>query len=84
MFAADSSGFSTCRFDRWFDHKWGKEEDPSNPMLVSIRSGAVISMPGMMDTILNLGINQKVADGITKIHELGVTPALEPKVRSLN
>ena len=40
--------------------------DPSNPMLVSIRSGAVISMPGMMDTILNLGINQKVADGITK------------------
>ena len=40
--------------------------DPSNPMLVSIRSGAVISMPGMMDTVLNLGINQKVADGITK------------------
>ena len=25
-FAADSSGFSTCRFDRWFDHKWGKEK----------------------------------------------------------
>ena len=26
QFAADSSGFSTCRFDRWFDHKWGKEK----------------------------------------------------------
>ena len=38
--------------------------DPSNPLLVSVRSGAAISMPGMMDTVLNLGINRLVADGI--------------------
>jgi pyruvate,orthophosphate dikinase len=36
--------------------------DPSNPLLVSVRSGAVVSMPGMMDTILNLGINEQVAE----------------------
>ena len=41
--------------------------DPTNPLLVSVRSGAAISMPGMMDTILNLGMNQGVASGIAKI-----------------
>lgn len=35
--------------------------DPSNPLLVSVRSGARASMPGMMDTILNLGINEEIA-----------------------
>jgi len=34
--------------------------DPSAPLLVSVRSGAPVSMPGMMDTILNLGINDEV------------------------
>jgi pyruvate,orthophosphate dikinase len=38
--------------------------DPANPLLLSVRSGAAISMPGMMDTILNPGINQSVAEGI--------------------
>ncbi len=38
--------------------------DPSNPLLVSVRSGARASMPGMMDTILNLGINDDVAEGL--------------------
>ncbi|MBI4299212.1 MAG: pyruvate, phosphate dikinase [Chloroflexi bacterium] len=38
--------------------------DPDNPLLVSVRSGAAVSMPGMMDTILNLGINEGIADGI--------------------
>ena len=38
--------------------------DPTNPLLVSARSGAAVSMPGMMDTILNLGINQDVAEGM--------------------
>jgi len=33
--------------------------DPKNPLLVSVRSGAAISMPGMMDTVLNLGLNDK-------------------------
>ncbi len=38
--------------------------DPDNPLLVSVRSGAPISMPGMMDTVLNLGLNPTVADGL--------------------
>ncbi len=38
--------------------------DPSNPLLVSVRSGARASMPGMMDTILNLGLNDEVAAGL--------------------
>jgi len=41
--------------------------DATNPLLVSVRSGAPASMPGMMDTILNLGINDSVASGIIKI-----------------
>lgn len=41
--------------------------DNKNPLLVSVRSGARASMPGMMDTILNLGINDSVAEGLIKI-----------------
>ncbi len=40
--------------------------DPANPLLVSVRSGAKYSMPGMMDTILNLGLNEETVDGLTK------------------
>ena len=40
--------------------------DPENPLLVSVRSGARASMPGMMDTILNLGINDDVVETIAK------------------
>ena len=40
--------------------------DPANPLLVSVRSGARASMPGMMDTILNLGLNDTVAEGMVK------------------
>ena len=40
--------------------------DPSNPLLVSVRSGARASMPGMMDTILNLGMNDKTCEGFAK------------------
>ncbi|MDD2496395.1 MAG: PEP/pyruvate-binding domain-containing protein, partial [Tissierellia bacterium] len=40
--------------------------DESNPLLVSVRSGAAISMPGMMDTILNLGLNDISVEGIAK------------------
>ena len=36
----------------------------TNPLLVSVRSGAPASMPGMMDTILNLGINDEMAEGL--------------------
>jgi pyruvate,orthophosphate dikinase len=40
--------------------------DPSNPLLVSVRSGAKFSMPGMMDTVLNLGLNKATLEGIAK------------------
>ncbi len=41
--------------------------DPKNPLLVSVRSGARASMPGMMDTILNLGLNDVVVEGLAEI-----------------
>lgn len=41
--------------------------DPSNPLLVSVRSGAKFSMPGMMDTVLNLGLNDEVAKGLMNL-----------------
>ena len=40
--------------------------DPENPLLVSVRSGARVSMPGMMDTVLNLGLNDSTVKGIIK------------------
>ncbi|MHC4560136.1 MAG: pyruvate, phosphate dikinase [Planctomycetota bacterium] len=40
--------------------------DPDKPLLVSVRSGAAVSMPGMMDTVLNLGLNDEVIEGIIK------------------
>ncbi len=41
--------------------------DPKNPLLVSVRSGARASMPGMMDTILNLGLNDEVVEGFAQL-----------------
>jgi len=41
--------------------------DPTNPLLVSVRSGARASMPGMMDTVLNLGMNDEVAEGMVRL-----------------
>ncbi|HXM34948.1 MAG TPA: PEP/pyruvate-binding domain-containing protein, partial [Pyrinomonadaceae bacterium] len=38
--------------------------DPKNPLLVSVRSGAAFSMPGMMDTVLNLGLNEETVQGL--------------------
>ena len=38
--------------------------DPANPLLVSVRSGARVSMPGMMDTVLNLGLNDVTVEGL--------------------
>ncbi|MBA2361512.1 MAG: pyruvate, phosphate dikinase, partial [Actinobacteria bacterium] len=40
--------------------------DPDDPLLVSVRSGAAVSMPGMMDTILNLGLNDEAAEGLAR------------------
>ena len=41
--------------------------DPENPLLVSVRSGARASMPGMMDTILNLGMNDQICEAVAKL-----------------
>jgi pyruvate,orthophosphate dikinase len=49
------------------EEKTGKSfGDPKNPLLVSVRSGAALSMPGMMDTILNLGLNDETVIGLAK------------------
>ena len=51
----------------WLEETTGKKfGDPSNPLLVSVRSGARASMPGMMDTILNLGLNDTVVEGFAE------------------
>ena len=52
------------QLEKYFGAEFG---NPKNPLLVSVRSGARASMPGMMDTILNLGLNDSVADGLIKI-----------------
>jgi pyruvate,orthophosphate dikinase len=50
------------------EEKTGKKlGDRSNPLLVSVRSGAVFSMPGMMDTILNLGLNDETVEGLAQL-----------------
>src|SRR5207237_4409817 len=47
------------------EEKTGKRfGDDSDPLLVSVRSGAAVSMPGMMDTILNLGLNDEAVEGL--------------------
>ena len=59
--------------------------DLENPLLVSVRSGARASMPGMMDTILNLGLNEEVAEVMAKKTRqpplgLRLLPPLHPDV----
>ena len=50
------------------EEKTGKRfGDPENPLLVSVRSGAKFSMPGMMDTVLNVGLNPQTLEGIAKL-----------------
>ncbi|UCF47517.1 MAG: pyruvate, phosphate dikinase [Myxococcales bacterium] len=53
---------------RTMEAKSGKRfGDPSNPLLVSCRSGAKFSMPGMMDTVLDIGLNDEVTEGMIKL-----------------
>ena len=53
---------------RTMEEKTGKRfGDPSNPLLVSCRSGAKFSMPGMMDTVLDIGLNDEVTQGMIKL-----------------
>ncbi|AQK93847.1 pyruvate orthophosphate dikinase2 [Zea mays] len=50
---------------RWVEEYMGAAlGDPRRPLLLSVRSGAAVSMPGMMDTVLNLGLNDQVAAGL--------------------
>src|SRR4030042_1970440 len=49
--------------EKVMNHKFG---DPGNPLLGSVRSGARKSMPGMMETVLNVGLNERTAEGIIK------------------
>ena len=46
--------------------------DKENPLLISVRSGARVSMPGMMDTVLNLGLNDDAVVGLAKKTEMNV------------
>jgi len=50
--------------EKQMDKKLG---DPNDPLLVSVRSGARVSMPGMMDTVLNLGLNDTSVEGLAKL-----------------
>jgi pyruvate,orthophosphate dikinase len=52
------------RLEKILQKKFG---DPESPLLVSVRSGAKFSMPGMMDTILNLGLNDRTVEGLAKL-----------------
>ena len=60
--------------------------DGENPLLVSVRSGAAVSMPGMMETILNLGLNDVTVEGLARQSgnpqlRLGLLPPVRPDVR---
>ena len=60
--------------------------DPERPLLVSVRSGAPVSMPGMMDTVLNLGLNDETVEGLAaasgdRALRLRQLPPLHPDVR---
>jgi pyruvate,orthophosphate dikinase len=51
------------RLERMLGRHFG---DPQNPLLLSVRSGATISLPGMMQSILNVGINERIAEGLSR------------------
>ena len=52
---------------KWMEKAMGKKfGDPKNPLLISVRSGARVSMPGMMDTVLNLGLNPEIMESLEK------------------
>ena len=59
----EEEGQALSRLERYLGRRLG---DPENPLLVSVRSGAPISMPGMMDTVLNLGLNDLTVQGLVR------------------
>ncbi len=63
----DGLSEEVARARRRLERAMGKEiGDPVDPLLVSVRSGAQFSMPGMMDTVLNLGLNDRSVEGLAK------------------
>ena len=58
--------------------KFGVKE---NPLLVSVRSGARTSMPGMMDTVLNLGLNDEIVESLSKVMDERFGPFTEFKFK---
>ncbi|HEY2178358.1 MAG TPA: pyruvate, phosphate dikinase [Caulobacteraceae bacterium] len=61
---AGEVGAALARIESLVDRRFG---DPANPLLVSVRSGARASMPGMMDTVLNLGLNDATVEGLATL-----------------
>jgi len=61
---ADQVNASLANVEKALGQKFGDRE---NPLLVSVRSGARVSMPGMMDTVLNLGLNDETVQGLAKM-----------------
>ncbi|WP_436716679.1 pyruvate, phosphate dikinase [Roseiconus lacunae] len=59
----DEVGKAVKKLEKELSKKFG---DNDNPLLVSVRSGAAVSMPGMMNTILNLGLNDAATEGLAK------------------
>jgi pyruvate,orthophosphate dikinase len=45
---------------------FGKHEPPHSPLMLSVRSGAAVAMPGMMKTVLNLGMNDKIVEAMAR------------------
>ncbi|MBN2046884.1 MAG: pyruvate, phosphate dikinase [Anaerolineaceae bacterium] len=73
-YIAEGNKFPEGMWDQMLDALKGVEAkagkkfgDPSNPLLVSCRSGAKFSMPGMMDTVLNVGLNDETAEGMVEL-----------------
>ena len=60
---AEQVAAGLAKVEKTVGRKFG---DPANPLLVSVRSGARASMPGMMDTVLNLGLNDQTVEGLAK------------------
>lgn len=51
----------------WLERRTGRRlGDPQNPLLLSVRSGAAVSMPGMLDTFLNVGLDAEIAEGLAR------------------
>ncbi len=70
----DLKGQVTAALDRVGEITGKTFGDPANPLLVSVRSGARASMPGMMDTVLNLGLNDVTVEAIAKNRPTAASP----------